>query len=287
MADTVKQNVVEIERRDNLPYQEFAQDYLFPHKPVVISGALDKWPAMTKWSPDYFKKKYGAMKLTIDKIDYSMADFIDLVNSSTDENPAPYLRNAIIDRFLPELLADVQPLPSYFSPNWLTGPLSQLLRSRLHDGSQELYIGGKGGKFPFLHFDSYHTHAFISQIYGTKEFTIFTTDQTPFIYVRPNQYNASQIPDLEKPDYEKFPLFAKANAMRFKLEPGETLFVPGGVWHTAKMLSPSISVSVNRANASNWTSLTRDMYRKAPLPMKPVAAVYLTGMRMVRSLRGS
>jgi hypothetical protein len=29
------------------------------------------------------------------------------------------------------------------------------------------------------------------------------------------------------------------------------------------------------------------MYRKAPLPMKPVAAVYLTGMRMVRSLRGS
>jgi len=82
-------------------------------------------------------------------------------------------------------------------------------------------------------------------------------------------------------------LFAQAKPMLFKLEPGETLFVPGGVWHTAKMLSPSISVSVNRANASNWSSLTRDMYTKAPLPMKPVAAVYLTGMRVVRSLRGS
>ena len=55
MADTIKQNVVEIERRKDLPYEEFACDYLFPHKPVVISGALDKWPAMTKWSPDFFK----------------------------------------------------------------------------------------------------------------------------------------------------------------------------------------------------------------------------------------
>ena len=130
MADAIKQNVVEIDRRNGLPYEEFARDYLFPHKPVVISGALDKWPAMNKWSPDFFKNKYGSMKLTIDKKDYSMADFIDLVNASTDEKPAPYLRNAIIDRFLPELLADIQPLPSYFSPNWLTGPLSQLLRSR-------------------------------------------------------------------------------------------------------------------------------------------------------------
>ena len=137
MPDTITQNVMEIDRRSNLSYEDFRRDYLFPHKPVVLSGALDKWAAMTKWTPDYFKKKYGSMKLTIDGKDYSMAEFVDLVDSSTDEKPAPYLRNAIIDRFLPELLPDIQPLPSYFSPNWLTGPLSQLLRSRLHDGSQE------------------------------------------------------------------------------------------------------------------------------------------------------
>ena len=66
MSDTIKQNVMEIDRRSNLSYEDFRRDYLFPHKPVVLSGALDKWAAMTKWTPDYFKKKYGSMKLTID-----------------------------------------------------------------------------------------------------------------------------------------------------------------------------------------------------------------------------
>jgi hypothetical protein len=197
------------------------------------------------------------------------------------------LRNEIIDQFLPELLRDIEPLPSYFSPNWLGGPLSRALRSRLHNGSPELYIGGSGGKFPFLHFDSYHTHAFLSQIYGTKEYTCYAADQTPYLYVRPNQYNASQIADIENPDLEKFPLFSRAQAMRSRLEPGEILFIPGGVWHTAKMLTPSISVSVNRANSSNWKNLTRDMYQHAPLHMKPVAATYLTSVRVFRTLYGS
>jgi hypothetical protein len=52
--------------------------------------------------------------------------------------------------------------------------------------------------------------------------------------------------DIDNPDLDKFPLFAKAVPMRFRLHPGEILFIPGGLWHTAKMLTPSISV--NRAN---------------------------------------
>jgi hypothetical protein len=216
-----------------------------------------------------------------------MSDFIDLVVNSTDAKPAPYLRNEIIDRFLPQLLPDIAPLPEYFSPNWLEGPFSKILYSRLHGGSAELYIGGKGGKFPFVHFDSWHTHAFICQLYGTKEFTAYSPQQTPYIYVKPDRYNVSQIPDLENPDYEKYPLFRRATPMRFQLEPGEILFIPGGWWHTAKMLNPSISVSVNRANASNWSAMTRDLCAKAPLPAKPVAAAYLTAMRIFRTARGS
>jgi histone arginine demethylase JMJD6 len=278
---------VVIDRRYQLPYEEFARDYLFPSKPVIITGAVAGWRALDTWTPDYFKKNYGSMNLSVDGQNYTVADFIDRVNCSTPEDPAPYLRNAIIDQFLPELLADIDPLPPYFFPNWLDGRLSRVLRSRLHDGSPELYIGGSAAKFPFLHFDSYHTHAFLTQIYGIKEYTAFSEDQTPLLYVKPNQYNASQIPDIENPDPDKFPLFAKAEPMRFRLHPGEILFIPGGLWHTAKMLTPSISVSVNRANASNWATLTRDMWTNAPLHMKPFAAAYLTGIRAFHTLSGS
>src|ERR1700719_4316887 len=272
--------VMDIDRRYHLSYEDFAREYLFPGKPVIISGAVAGWQAFDKWTPDYFKTNFGGMNLSIDGKNYTMADFIDRINSSTPQNPAPYLRNAVIDQFLPELLPDIDPLPRYFFPNWLAGRFSHPLRSRLHNGSPELYIGGSGAKFPFLHFDSYHTHAFLAQVYGIKEYTTFSADQTPFIYVSPRQYNASEIPDLENPDFEEFPLFANAVPMRFQLHPGEILFIPGGLWHTAKMLTPSISISVNRANKSNWSQLTRDIYRNAPLHMKPLAAAYLTGMRV-------
>lgn len=279
--------VVDIDRRRCLPYQDFVRDYLFPKKPVVISGALSAWHALGKWTPDYFKSKFGTKNLTIDSKKYTMADFIDHVSSSTPQNPAPYLRNAILEHFLPELLADINPEPPYFLPNWLDGKLGRVLRSRLHDGSPELFIGGSGAKFPFLHFDSYHTHAFLVQIYGIKEYTAFSEDQTHLIYVHPHQYNASQIPDIENPDLSKFPLFAQAVPMRFRLHPGEILFIPGGLWHTARMLSPCITISVNRANASNWSTLTHDMCTHAPLHMKPLAAAYLTGIRAFRTLLDS
>ena len=163
--------VATIDRRHHLLYEEFAEEYLFPNKPVIITGAIRGWRALDKWTPEYFKKKYGSMNLSIDHKNYNMADFINRVNSSSSANPAPYLRNEIIEQFLPELLADIDPLPRYFFPNWLDGRLSGVLHSRLHNGSPELYIGGSGAKFPFLHFDSYHTHAFLTQIYGTKEYT--------------------------------------------------------------------------------------------------------------------
>ena len=91
--------VVEIDRRHKLSYVDFVHEYLRPGKPVVLSGALDGWVAVDKWSPEYFKTKYGSMKLSIDGKDYSMAEFIDRVNSSSLANPAPYLRNAVVDEF--------------------------------------------------------------------------------------------------------------------------------------------------------------------------------------------
>lgn len=277
----------QIDQREKLSYDEFKREYLLPFKPVVINGGLNSWRALSTWTPSYFKTKFGSKIVKIDGQEYTMADFINLVLSSTDSKPAPYLRNEIINWFLPDLSADIDPLPNYFAPNWLDGPLSKMLHSRLHRGSPELYIGGQGGKFPVLHFDASHTHAFICQIYGTKEFTVYEPDQAPYLYISPNRYNLSEIRDIDKPDLEKFPLFAKAKPVRFKLEPGQILFVPGGVWHTARMLTPSISVSVNRANASNWTSLTRDMCSNAPLPMKPAVALYLSGLRVFRTIYGS
>ena len=99
----------EIERRHHLSYEEFASQYLYPLKPVIVTDVLQKWPAMTRWTPEFFKEEFGEMKFQLNEdpgqdagykgneqgVEYTMARFIDRVMASTDEDPAPYFRNRV------------------------------------------------------------------------------------------------------------------------------------------------------------------------------------------------
>jgi len=288
-----------IARQHKPSYGEFTNEFLLPRKPVVLTGALDHWKALTKWTPEFFKQKYGTVPLQVNGQPYTLGgfipkredgreltidEFIGMVMNSSDENPAPYLRNVHLEKFLPELMEDVSPLPEYFSPNWLQGPFTKPLNSRLHGGNCELYIGGTGGKFPVLHFDTWHIHTFLSQIYGIKEYTIYAPEDSAYLY--PNM-NTSRVGDIDNVDLNKFPLFASAKRIRFHLNPGETLFVPAGWWHTTKIITPSITLSVARVNESNWKDFSRDLRVGAPAPLRPLVATYLTGLRLMKAITGS
>jgi hypothetical protein len=64
------------------------------------------------------------------------------------------------------------------------------------------------------------------------------------------------------------------------------LFIPSHWWHTTKMLTPSISISANVVNQSNWHELVTfvSMRRRNPL-MSLASRVYLTGAGAKRSWR--
>jgi hypothetical protein len=292
----------EIERRANLSYEEFARDYLYASKPVVVTDILSRWKALLRWTPEFFKREFGDMKFTIDedlrrkvgykenngKVEYTMARFIDRVLESTDENPAPYFRNRVLYELFPSLKQDIEPLPEYFLPNWLPETyLVNYVGQVLNRGAAiEIYIGGKGGAFPVLHYDGAGTHAFLMQIYGRKQFIIYPPDQEPFLYPSPEKENFSMINSIDKPDLERFPLFAKADPTKFVLEPGELLFVPSHWWHTTKMLTASISISINTVNQSNWHELVNFVAKRRRNPMVSMASrVYLAGAGAWRSWR--
>ena len=293
----------EIERREKLSYEVFAREYLYANKPVVITDALREWKALKRWSPEFFKKEFGQMKFTLNEdlkgkagykgnggsgVEYTMDSFIDRVLSSTEENPAPYYRNQVLYELFPSLKDDIQPLPEYFLPNWLPDHyMVKYVGEVLNRGSKlELYIGGKGGAFPVLHYDGAGTHAFLMQVYGRKQFIIYPPNQEQYLYPSPEKENLSLVNSLDNPDLEKFPLFAKAEATVFVLEPGELLFIPAHWWHTTKMLSPSISISANVVNQSNWHELVNfvSMRRRNPL-VSMASRVYLTGAGAKRSWR--
>lgn len=266
-----------IPTRRGITYQEFAREYLYPNRPVIISDGLAEWRAVGKWTPQFFRSHYPSKALVIDNTSYSMRQFIDLVEQSGPGQIAPYFRNREVRTEFPDLLSDLQPQPQYTLPNWLRGPFYPTAGREA-----EIYIGGAGGGFPFLHYDSNSTHAFLCQVYGEKEAVLYSPDDSHLMYRKDSPRHHSWMSEVENPDFEKFPLFAKATAHRGVLKPGSLLFIPNRWWHTARMLSPSITISYNVANRSNWSNVRDEICYKGrtkSAALVPALHCYMTALK--------
>lgn len=154
MHATLVKSEALIDRRPGLSYADFEREYLFPLKPVVLEGALDSWPAVGRWTPEFFRSTFGDRILDVDG-PIRCDDFIDRVEASDEHNRAPYLHAQHLQHVFPELLGDIQPIPVYLGPNWLARKIKPgtLHRRWLDHTSAEIYIGGKAAGFPFLHYD--------------------------------------------------------------------------------------------------------------------------------------
>ena len=54
-----------IDEVENISFDEFNRKYFIPQKPVKIKGLLKDSPAYTKWTPEYFKKEIGYVKVGV------------------------------------------------------------------------------------------------------------------------------------------------------------------------------------------------------------------------------
>jgi len=246
-----------VDRRSNLSQQEFEAAYLFPNRPVIFSDGLRFWKTLQQWTPDFFKTQFPERKIVIDGVNYTVGELIDLIERSSNENPAPYLRAQKIAEVFPELLPEIETPFPYSQVNWghskaLPGWVQRFVMP-------EILIGGKGGRFHALHYDNCHLHAYVAQVYGRKHFYLLPPDQTPFIYPNPEMPNTSLIKNIHQPDEDRFPLFRKAKFISETLEPGEVVFVPSGWWHTTLMPETSVSITWNYVNDSNWDAFSNDI----------------------------
>lgn len=273
----------QIDRRAGLTRTQFANEYLSPPRPVILTDAISHWRAMGRWTPEFFKNEYGDLEVVVDGEAMTLRHLIDRIEQSTSDAPAPYLRNQLLAEWPPELAAEVFPMPDCAQPNWLD---SRFFPSRQPLSFVEVYIGGRGARFPVLHYDGFHTHAFLMQLHGHKEYIVFSPEQTAFMYPQEGlERNKSRIDDVLEPDDAAFPLFAQAEGLRFELHPGETLFVPAGWWHTARILSSSVTVSVNVVNRANSAAFTNDYCASIGRRSKLLSSTVRAGLRVGHATR--
>lgn len=247
-----------VDRRSGLSEQEFIERYRDPRRPVVLGDAARAWPLYGQGNPDYFRSRYGEHVVRVRGHDYRLRELIDLLQASTVDRPGPYPCKFEIAKSFRELLPEVTPRFAYSLPDRQANPR---VPQRLFDAvnNLEIFFGGPGGEFPYLHYDVMRLHAWITQIHGDKEFTLYAPDQEHLLYVNPDMPWQSSIRNHHHPDYERYPLFRQARCKKVVVHAGETLFLPCGWWHTARSLDMTISVAFDQLGTDNWNDFVGDV----------------------------
>lgn len=246
-----------VERVADISHDEFMTRFYEPGIPVVFTTAAKRWKARGLFTPDWFREHFGDRQLRRGETTYTMRQVMDLVESSTVERPAPYPLVYDVPSALPELLPLITPLNlTYAVPNWLERKPFSLGK---WGGATQLFVGGPGGQFPYAHVDLYHLSAWITQLYGEKEFIVYPREQGHLLYPHPEHPWKSQV-NIFNPDFEQHPLYREAKPLTFTVGPGETLFIPFGLWHSAYSLTTTISIAFDQLNAKNYPLFMRDVW---------------------------
>jgi len=239
-----------IPRRDALPPAVFRREHLLPQRPVILTGVVNRWRAASAWTHRYFRERFPDLRIRYerweeapgsrdDAVDYDrrrvfcearLAEFVDLIAGASGRTL--YSTNFKIFDVAPSLRADIEPLEPYMG----------VPRLRL-----EPYLWtGPAGTVSSLHFD--RAHNLVAQIQGRKRWLVFPPDTTPSLYWPSPELDLRMLQfspvDAERPDLDRFPLFARARPIEIVLEPGELLFLPAGWWHQVRSLDPAISLNV-------------------------------------------
>jgi hypothetical protein len=222
---------------------------------VVVTDALRDWPALSRWSPSYFRERFGDVEIEVSMgrdIDPTpdanfhahlttlrLAEFCDRVAAAGNSNDLYLVANnrAAQRSPLAPLFEDVRAAHDYLS-------------DRRDGGCISLWFGPAGTVTP-LHHDT--INVFFCQVFGRKRVTLFPPSEL-FLTNDVRQGVYSPV-DPERPDLETFPELAEATVKEVVLSPGEAILIPVGFWHHVRALEVSISVSFTnflRPNRFEW-----------------------------------
>jgi histone arginine demethylase JMJD6 len=249
---------MQVQKVGDISHKEFMESFYKPGLPVIFKNASKAWKANGLFTPAYFREQFGERLTMVNEKEYSVRELFDLIESSTENNPAPYPCKFDIPSQLPELMPLIRPLGMHYAePNWFE---SKVFPRKVFGSAIELFFGGPGGKFPIAHIDFFHTNAWITQLYGKKNFVVYPRGQDEFLYPNKENQLVSDV-NIFNPDYEKHPKYKNATPITVTVEMGETIFIPWGIWHSSESLSPSISVIFDQLNSRNFADWTRDVWQ--------------------------
>lgn len=234
--------------------------------PLLFHRVITGWPAVSRWSLDYFAARFPATMVRLERYDpqstvsylaqtagnvHREVRFEHLRGELAADDPCYAVReNSEIFRQIPSLLDDLNSFRPFqvdahcYKSLWI-GPAN--------------YVTG-------MHADPGPTVVF--QISGNKRFLLFEPSEADRVYavnrsdIRAGFLNSSLKDSLEPsalcdltertgwadvqpfaPDFLRYPSFAQARGLTCALQPGDALYIPDGWWHAAMGMDLNISVA--------------------------------------------
>jgi hypothetical protein len=231
-----------VPRRAGLTRAEFLSEHYAANRPVVLTDLADRWPAVSRWTPEYLVDRVGAevvevmtardrdtryeQNLEVHRTEMPFRDYVEQVESSGSTNDF-YLvaNNHFFERPIAgSLLADITLDDRVLDPQ---SPPSQMF-----------FWYGPAGTVTPLHHDT--SNVLLTQVRGSKQVVLVPALESYRVY---NDVAVYSPVDPEHADLERYPLFAEATSMTVTLNAGEALLIPVGWWHHVRSLEVSISVS--------------------------------------------
>lgn len=213
---------------------EFLRHFYAASRPVVIEGAIEGWPALRRWTPEYLAERIGDAEIAYQGGREGDPEFE--LHKDRHTRTMPFRR--FIEAITRPGAANDAYLTAYNSganaealaP--LHTDLGRLDRY-LTDAPGMLWVG-PAGTFTPIHFDL--TNNLLVQVTGAKRLQLFPPAEAGRL--AHHRHVFSDVRDIE--DEQRLALYPQARAARrfeVVLGPGDCLFIPVGWFHQVRSLS--------------------------------------------------
>jgi hypothetical protein len=236
-------------RASNLSAEQFFDGYYANHLPVVLERFASAWPAVGKWSPEYFRDALGQHEVEACVGRERDPEYDQNFRAHTERMTMRAFAERVLaagvsnDLYLIANNRNMERAPLrvlYEDMRWEHG----LLEPERLDGCTALWFGPRGTYTP-LHHDT--TNILFCQIYGRKRIWLAHPAELTLQRGAKGVYAAID-PERPSPD-DPEPLWKMV-----ELEPGDALFIPVGWWHSVRALSTSINIAFTNFARSNFFS---------------------------------
>jgi lysine-specific demethylase 8 len=234
----------QVERIEAPSVASFRERFERLRRPIIITGAMHAWQAVSRWTPEYLVARHGDARVQVRSSELDAPQlfagdpqkafarrevaFATAVREAESTHPAArqYLQHCAIARELPELLPDLERPP--YCPRWFVSPAF-------------LWLAGPGTVNP-LHYDL--NHVLMAQIKGCKRYVLFAPRDSRWISRRLERtlWRTTSL-DAGRPDEASWPELHRTRPYECILAPSEMLFIPYRFWHYAAVDDFNISVS--------------------------------------------